>query len=95
MKTELHSLLSLLGLFASLDQAVAQGTSFNYQGRLQVGSQPANGLYDFTIQVFDDMSAGNSQGSTVNTNGVGVTNGHFMLHSIVAISSAAPRAGWK
>jgi len=74
--TAMFLLLTLNSQFSTLH---AQGTAFTYQGRLQTGGLPANGLYDFTFQVFDAMSAGNSQGSLVSTNGVGVTNGLFMV----------------
>jgi trimeric autotransporter adhesin len=79
MKTRMLQTLIAIAMLAGLHQAAAQGTAFTYQGRLQAGGQPANGLYDFTFQVFDAMSAGNSQGGIVNTNGVGVTNGLFMV----------------
>jgi hypothetical protein len=82
MKNQLFA-LGLLVLLSTLNSqlstARAQGTAFTYQGRLQAGGQPANGLYDFTFQVFDAASAANSQGSLVSTNGVGVTNGLFVI----------------
>ena len=86
MKTKLHSLLVGLALAASLHQALAQsynagppGTAFTYQGRLNNGTNPANGQYDFQFQVFDAATVGASYGSP-NPNtvaGVGVSNGLF------------------
>jgi hypothetical protein len=81
MITKLHSLLIGLALAASLHQAAAQGTAFTYQGRLNDGTNPANGQYDFQFQVFDAATAGASYGSP-NPNtvaGVGVSNGLFTV----------------
>src|ERR1035441_10263922 len=83
MITKLHSLLIVLALAASLHQAAAQGTAFTYQGRLNDGTNPANGQYDFQFQVFDAATAGASYGSP-NPNtvaGVGVSNGLFTVRS--------------
>lgn len=83
MITKLNSLLISLALAASLHQAAAQGTAFTftYQGRLNDGTNPANGKYDFQFQVFDAATAGASYGSP-NPNtvaGVGVSNGLFTV----------------
>src|ERR1017187_2427307 len=88
MQTKLHSLLIGLALSASLHQALAQsynagppGTAFTYQGRLNEGTNQANGQYDFQFQVFDAATAGASYGSP-NPNtvaGVGVSNGLFTV----------------
>src|ERR1039457_4890396 len=81
MKTTLQSLLIGLALSASIHQAAAQGTAFTYQGRLNDGTNPANGQYDFQFQVFDAATAGASYGSP-NPNtvaGVGVSNGLFTV----------------
>jgi hypothetical protein len=68
----------VLAVFCPVEKLQAQGTAFTYQGRLVDGGGPANGLYDFTFQVFDAASAGSGQGGIVSTNGVGVTNGLFV-----------------
>ena len=68
-------------LVASLQPAVAQGTAFTYQGRLNDGTNPANGKYDLQFQVFDLPTGGTSYGNP-NTNsfaGLGVTNGLFTV----------------
>ncbi len=58
-------------------EAMAQGTAFSYQGRLNENGQPANGRYDFTFQAFDAPTGGSGLGGTVNINAVAVTNGLF------------------
>lgn len=76
MKTAKQSLFVIL-LCAAVGAAHGQGTPFTYQGRLNVSGSPANGLYDFTFQVFDAFNGGSSIGGTVNVNGVLVNNGLF------------------
>lgn len=48
MKTKLAHIASGLLLVACGFSALAQGTAFTYQGRLDEFSDPANGTYDFT-----------------------------------------------
>jgi hypothetical protein len=50
-------LLPLFSIFVSpFGAALAQGTAFTYQGRLNDAGLPANGLYDFSFSVFDSAS---------------------------------------
>ena len=53
MKTNLKIYLLLLALLSLPGVAHAQGTAISYQGRLNDGSAPATGLYDFTFSVYD------------------------------------------
>ena len=76
MRTSILLLLLGLGLFAKTYQATAQGTAFNYQGRLNSGGNPAVGLYDFRFRLHAD-SQGNTTLGTLLTNGIPVTNGLF------------------
>jgi hypothetical protein len=55
-------LLSAIGL-----PALAQGTAFTYQGRLQNNGNPANGTYDLGFSLFATNSGGNS-GTTAGAN---------------------------
>jgi hypothetical protein len=64
--------------FTRLDSARAQGTAFTYQGQLLTTNGPAHGLYDFTFALYNASSGGSQAGSTIQTNGVFVTNGLFM-----------------
>lgn len=52
--------LAALSLLVSLSAivALAQTTSFTYQGRLSDGGTPANGNYDLQFALFDSVSGG-------------------------------------
>jgi hypothetical protein len=75
----LPALLVLATLNSALSTAQAQGTAFTYQGQLNSGGSPANGLYDFQFSLFNAPSGapGGQLGSTVPVSAVGVTNGLF------------------
>jgi len=60
-------------------RAAPLGTAFSYQGRLQDGTNAANGLYDLRFAVYDAASAGNQVGPALTNNAVGVTNGLFTV----------------
>ena len=80
MKTKIGILtLVLLCSFTRLDSAFAQGTAFTYQGQLLTTNGPAHGLYDLTFALYNAGSGGSQFGSTVQTNGVFVTNGLFVV----------------
>jgi len=55
------------------------GTNFTYQGRLIDSSKPANGIYDFTFTLYDDLSSGAQVGSTLTRSPVTVTDGQFTV----------------
>ncbi|MBI3882235.1 MAG: hypothetical protein HY301_19525 [Verrucomicrobia bacterium] len=55
----------------------AQSTAFTYQGFLTVNGAPANAANDFTFKLFNAPAGGSQSGPTVQTNGIGVTNGMF------------------
>src|SRR5688572_1770314 len=59
--------------------ALAQGTAFSYQGRLNNNGAPATGLYDLQFTLFDAPGAGVQQGSVLTLNSQGVTNGLFFV----------------
>ena len=44
--------------------ALAQTTSFTYQGKLEVSGSPANGVFDFQFKLFDSVSGGLKAKST-------------------------------
>jgi hypothetical protein len=71
-------LLSLLTLMAQLSTAHAQGTAFTYQGRLNDGASPANGIYDLRFTIY---ASTNSPGTIVagpfTNSAVAVSNGLF------------------
>jgi hypothetical protein len=78
MKTKIKLAgLALLALTSTLSSAAPLGTAFTYQGRLQAGGAPANGVYDLQCVVHDAEFSGLQIGATFITNGVGVSNGLF------------------
>ena len=71
-------LTALLALWlATAVSALAQTTAFTYQGRLNTGGTPANGVYDLQFTVHDAEASGSQIGPTWTTNGVSVSNGLF------------------
>jgi hypothetical protein len=63
--------------FASLSTSHAQGTAFTYQGRLNDGTNPAHGTYDFRFRLAADPVGPTYVGSPYLSNGIFVTNGLF------------------
>src|SRR6185369_4898190 len=55
----------------------AQTTAFTYQGRLNNGTNPATGVFDFRFQIYNGVG-GVVAGPLTNAP-VGVTNGLFMV----------------
>ncbi|GAB4505940.1 MAG: hypothetical protein Kow00123_00780 [Anaerolineales bacterium] len=89
MRTRLSILLPLLLTLALLTFGLAAaqgprsqatiGTTFAYQGRLNAGGSPAEGIYDFKFTLYDDASGGTQVGSTVVKDDVGVSRGLFAV----------------
>jgi hypothetical protein len=55
------------------------GTAFQYQGRLGVGTNAANGIYDFRFAIYDVASGGTAVSGPVTNSLTGVTNGLFTV----------------
>lgn len=55
---------------------VAQ-TAFNFQGRLNDGSSPANGRYDLQFKLFDGITGGSQVGTTIDKPNLALINGVF------------------
>jgi len=66
-------------LFAFGWSAIAQGTAFTYQGRLNDGVNPANGSYDLSFAVYDSLTNGTQQGNPVTNSATAVSNGLFTV----------------
>jgi len=80
MKTRIKSLFIAAALsLAGASIAFGQGTAFNYQGRLNTGDSPANGLYDLQFTIFDLAGSGSTVGGPLTNSAVGVTNGLFAV----------------
>ena len=80
------SLLELMCVFGVLCYvaprplaAVTMGTGFTYQGRLTDSFGPADGSYDFTFSLFDALTNGAQQGSTITRDDVDVDDGYFTV----------------
>lgn len=68
----------LLALLGSCGCAWAQSqTAFVYQGDLQDGGAPANGVYDLRFVLFDTPFSGTQLGATVCVDNVQVSDGRF------------------
>jgi hypothetical protein len=76
MKTRLPLILLAI---SPLLTAQGQGTAFTYQGRLNDGAGPANGVYDLQFAIFDSTSAGSLIAGPLTNSATGVTNGLFTV----------------
>jgi hypothetical protein len=75
-------LILLLGLLCHcmiVPQLAAQGTAFTYQGRLNNGAAPANGLYDFKFLLFDSINPNADFVGPITNSAVNVSNGLFTV----------------
>jgi hypothetical protein len=77
--TLLYSIILLLSLLATSGQLHAQGTAFTYQGRLNNGTNTANGGFDFTFSLFNAITGGSQAGPTLTNLDVSVSNGLFIV----------------
>lgn len=73
------ALLALAVFDSNVFTANAQGTAFTYQGRLNDGSNPANGNYDLRFTIYDSASSGNIVGGPITNAPTGVSNGLFSV----------------
>ncbi|NIP56069.1 MAG: hypothetical protein GWN67_20635 [Phycisphaerae bacterium] len=55
------------------------GTGFIYQGRLIDTDYPADDIYDFRFELYNDMTTGMQQGTTIYRDDVGVSDGYFTV----------------
>jgi hypothetical protein len=73
-------LLLLSTLNPQLSTASAQGTAFTYQGRLNDGANPANGIYDLRFTIYDSTNQpGTVVAGPLTNSAVGVSNGLFTV----------------
>jgi hypothetical protein len=72
--------LVLLAIFSTQPTtAHAQGTAFTYQGRLNNGTNAANGIYDLRFAIYDAATAGTQQGSLLTNAATAISNGLFTV----------------
>ncbi len=55
------------------------GTGFIYQGRLIDADYPADDVYDFRFELYNDMTTGMQQGTTIYRDDVGFSDGYFTV----------------
>ncbi len=80
MKTNLKLLfLLLLSVWGAPALARAQGTAFNYQGRLTDNAVPAEGIYDLIFTLYDAEMDGNAVGAPVAVDALAVVAGQFVV----------------
>src|SRR5271170_4907260 len=68
-------------MFAGSFNLRAQGTSFTYQGLLDVSNAPASGTYDMEFQLYNSDTATNTAavGSPLTVTNIAVSNGLFTV----------------
>src|SRR5664279_214325 len=71
------ALLTLATFDAHHSTALAQGTAFTYQGRLNVVTGPADGSFDLLFTLFATNSSGAAIAGPVTNAAVAVSNGLF------------------
>jgi hypothetical protein len=71
------ALAALVAFGLQVSVALAQPTTFTYQGRLSDGPFPANGYYDLTFALYDDLAAGNLIAGPLTNSATAVSNGLF------------------
>ncbi len=78
INTKKVSLLLLLFTLCAVT-ALAQTTSFTYQGRLTDGGTPANVNYDLQFALFDSLAGGTQIGATQTSSNISVSAGIFSV----------------
>ncbi len=68
---------ALCSLVTAVYPALAQGTAFAYQGRLNDGANPATGSYDVRCAIYDAARAGAQQGNPLTNFAAAVTHSLF------------------
>lgn len=72
-------LISLAFAVMTATITYAQGTAFNFQGRLNDGTNPANGRYDLQFRLYDAITGGNPIGSLLTRPNTTLINGVFSV----------------
>ena len=71
--------LALTVLSAGLSHAEPLGTVFTYQGRLIDANHPAQGIYDFVFELYDDPNTAKLIGDPFAVNALDVNDGYFTI----------------
>ena len=94
MLSKIGSLLLAVVLLRPLISGAAQDSIFTYQGRLNEGTFPANGLYDFSFSLYPSNSAGQRLAGVVTRLGASVTSGIFTVPIDFGTNVFAGPAPW-
>lgn len=71
--------LAACGLGQGAVSAMAQGTAFTYQGRLNDAGSPATGSYDLRFSIYDAASGGDVEAGPLTNLATSVSNGLFTV----------------
>jgi hypothetical protein len=74
-----HLIAVCLFLLLLAAMASAQGNGFSFQGRLNDGTNPANGSYDLQFKLYDAVTGGNQIGTMVDRPNTVLANGVFSV----------------
>ncbi|HOW68718.1 MAG TPA: tail fiber domain-containing protein [Candidatus Paceibacterota bacterium] len=69
--------MAVLSLFVNLPHAAEVGTAFTYQGRLDNGTNSAEGSYDFVFRLYDAPILGTQVGGDISLKSQPIVNGLF------------------
>lgn len=75
-----YTLWIVLSIFVFAISASAQGSAFNFQGRLNDGASPANGSYDLHFTLFNSINGGAPIAPTVPRPNTTLINGVFSVN---------------
>ncbi|MDD5138865.1 MAG: kelch repeat-containing protein [Verrucomicrobiales bacterium] len=78
-KQNVNAWFVVASLLVVANQLHAQGTAFTYQGRLQSGTNVANGSYDLTFSVWNNSVGPSQVGNTFTNVATSVANGLFTV----------------
>jgi hypothetical protein len=94
MKTfSLSFTLLFLAVLSPLS-AISQGTTFNYQGQLDVSNSPANGTYQMQFTLYPSSSSVSATAGPVTNTAVAVTNGIFTTSINFGLGAFTGNASW-
>jgi hypothetical protein len=96
-RTTAIAALALAAFLAPGDLASAQtpfNPSFTYQGRLDVGGQPADGTYNLRFRIFTAETGGTQVGTTTTATNKQITGGLFTHEINAASMNADGSARW-
>src|ERR1035438_9726678 len=79
MKTRTLIIIGIATIFSVTHNLRAQGTAFNYQGKLNSGANPATGSYDLTFTLFPTNTGGTQAAGTFTNSATAVSNGLFSV----------------